>query len=282
MDHLSTMMPSAPAVFPAVSGTASSLFAPWTAVWLTSLGWQPSPAQEQAFQTLYQAVISGNRQLNLTRITEPSAFWEKHLWDSLRGIVHFLRLPPDRQAEVPPLTLPNTPPFPDTGRVIDIGTGAGFPGLPIAIVCPHWHVTLLDSTHKKLAFVDTLRSVLELATVTTVGDRVEAIGHRPDHREQYDLAVIRAVGPATVCAEYALPLVKLGGWVVLYRGNWTTAEAEALSVASQQLGGTLVVTERFQTPLSRSLRHLVYLRKQTPTPDQFPRGVGMPAQSPLP
>ncbi len=267
---------------PAVSATVPSPFADWAAVWLASLGWQPSSDQEQAFQTLYQAVLAGNRQLNLTRITEPSAFWEKHLWDSLRGIVHFLRLTPDRRSEVPPLSLPNTPPFPDTGRVIDIGTGAGFPGLPIAIVCPHWQVTLLDSTHKKLAFVDTLRSGLELATVTTVVDRVEAMGQRPDHREQYDLAVIRAVGPATVCAEYALPLVKPGGWAVLYRGNWAVEEADALSVASQQLGGSLAVTERFQTPLSGSLRHLVYLRKQTPTPSQFPRRVGIPAQSPLP
>ncbi|WP_448561278.1 16S rRNA (guanine(527)-N(7))-methyltransferase RsmG [Trichothermofontia sp.] len=265
----------------ALSVSVPSSFAPWEAVWLSSLGWQPSLEQAQAFHVLYQAVIAGNRQLNLTRITEPSAFWEKHLWDSLRGIIHFLRPAPGPLPGGATVTLPIAPPFPDTGQVIDIGTGAGFPGLPIAIACPHWQVTLLDSTRKKLAFVDRLRSMLGLTNVRSWVERVEAIGHQSEHREQYDLAVIRAVGPATVCAEYALPLVKLGGWVVLYRGNWTASEADALFVASEQLGGSLAVTERFQTPLSGSLRHLVYVQKLKPTPLQFPREVGIPAQSPL-
>ncbi len=252
----------------------ASPFAPWDEVWASSLGWQPSPEQTQAFQALYQAVLEGNRRLNLTRITEPSAFWEKHLWDSLRGIRPFLIPVLDENG---PLV---TPP-PATARGIDIGTGAGFPGLPIAIACPQWSITLLDSTRKKLAFVASVRSALGLANVTPLVERVEAVGQRSDHREQYDLAVIRAVGPASVCAEYALPLVKLGGWAVLYRGEWTAIEAEALHQTSQQLGGSLVITERFHTPLSHSVRHLLYLRKDHPTPQPFPRGVGIPAQSPL-
>src|SRR5512147_2235206 len=85
---------------PTESAAGSSPFAPWEPVWRSSLGWEPSPEQAQAFQRLYQAVLVGNRQLNLTRITEPAAFWEKHLWDSLRGIVHFLRPVPDVQTEV--------------------------------------------------------------------------------------------------------------------------------------------------------------------------------------
>ncbi|WP_448572236.1 16S rRNA (guanine(527)-N(7))-methyltransferase RsmG [Trichothermofontia sp.] len=252
----------------------ASPLAPWDAVWLSSLGWQPTPEQLQAFQALYQAVLVGNRQVNLTRITEPPDFWEKHLWDSLRGVVSFW---PSASAGTSPIAVS----LPPTARVVDIGTGAGFPGLPIAIACPQWSMTLLDSTRKKLAFVASVRSALGLANVTPLVERVEAVGQRSDHREQYDLAVIRAVGPATVCAEYALPLVKVGGWAVLYRGEWTAIEAEALHQTSQQLGGSLVITERFHTPLSHSVRHLLYLRKDHPTPQPFPRGVGIPAQSPL-
>jgi len=260
----------------------TSPLAPWEFLWLPTLGWQPTAAQGQAFHALYQAVLQGNRQLNLTRITEPSAFWEKHLWDSLRGVLPFL-LPATTGADL--LTtggaIPLVPPLPPTARAIDIGTGAGFPGLPIAIACPQWSVTLLDSTRKKLTFVASVRSALGLTNVATLVDRGEAVGQRSEHREQYDLAVIRAVGPATVCAEYALPLVKPGGWAVLYRGEWTVDEAESLYRASQELGGSFVITERLHTPLSQSVRHLLYLRKEVPTPRQFPRGVGVPAQSPL-
>lgn len=253
----------------------TSPFAPWDDIWASSLGWQPTVEQDHAFQTLYRAVLEGNQRLNLTRITEPSAFWEKHLWDSLRGIRPFLTPAQDGSG-------PIIAPLPPTARVIDIGTGAGFPGLPIAIACPLWSVTLLDSTRKKLAFVASLGSMLGLGNITPLVDRVEAVGQHPSDREQYDLAVIRAVGPATVCAEYALPLVKPGGWAVLYRGEWTVDEAEALYQASQQLGGSLAITERLQTPLSQSVRHLLYLHKAEPTPRHWPRGVGIPAQSPLP
>lgn len=252
----------------------ASPFAPWDGLWASSLGWQPSPEQMRMFEGLYQAVLAGNRRLNLTRITEPAAFWEKHLWDSLRGIRPFLT--PALAGETPLIR-----PLPPGARVIDIGTGAGFPGVPIAIACPQWSVTLLDSTRKKLAFVASLGPVLGLGNITPLAERVEIVGQRPSDREQYDLAVIRAVGPVTVCAEYALPLVKLGGWVVLYRGEWTVAEAAALYQASQQLGGSFLMTERLRTPLSQSVRHLLYLRKEQPTPGHWPRGVGIAAQSPL-
>ena len=114
-------------------------------LWQKTLNWQPDESQQQQFQRLYELIVEGNRSLNLTRITEPIEFWEKHLWDSLRGIVRLL--PANNSAgENPKL------PAESVQKVIDIGTGAGFPGLPIAIALPQLSVTLLDSTRKKLFF----------------------------------------------------------------------------------------------------------------------------------
>jgi 16S rRNA (guanine527-N7)-methyltransferase len=231
-------------------------------LWQQTLNWQPSPAQQTAYQQLYEAILRGNQQLNLTRITEPAEFLEKHLWDSLRGIKSWLELP------LHPL------------RVIDVGTGGGFPGLPIAIACSDWQVTLLDSTHKKIAFIETVLASLNLSAQTLV-DRAEQVGRLPQHRETYDLALIRAVATASVCAEYTLPLLKLGGMAVLYRGQWLEEETMALEAAAQHLGGRISRIESFTTPLSQNLRHCIHLEKIQPTRPQFPRAIGVPAQKPL-
>ena len=113
---------------------------------------------------------------------------------------------------------------------------------------------------------------------TRVG-RAEEIGQQPQHRERYDLALIRAVGTGSACAEYALPLLKTKGLAVIYRGNWTEDETTALQNAVEQLGGTIELIEKFTTPLSNSIRHCLYLRKVTNTPAKFPRAVGVPSQS---
>lgn len=230
------------------------------------LGWQPIAEQQAQFQQLYEGVLQGNQQFNLTRITEPLEFWEKHLWDSLSGIAPLLE--ESIASELPQ-------------RAIDIGTGAGFPGIPVAIACPTWHVTLLDSTRKKVQFLETVAARLGLTNVATRVDRVEAIGQQPQHREQYDLALVRAVAAAAVCAEYALPLLKIGGLAVLYRGLWTEEETAALEPVAQQLGGTVERVAAFKTPITQGERHCLYLRKVASTPPQFPRAVGTPAQKPL-
>jgi 16S rRNA (guanine527-N7)-methyltransferase len=249
------------------------------AVWQKTLHWQPTSHQQQQLQQLYELILEGNRQLNLTRITEPSEFWEKHLWDSLRGIAPFLK---DEGAgrteeEEPNSSFKN----PSSLQVIDIGTGGGFPGIPAAIACPDWQVTLLDSTQKKVTFLQTLAATLELENITTLVDRAEQVGQLPEHREAYDLALIRAVGPASVCAEYALPLLKLEGQAVLYRGQWTPEETEVLRPVVAQLGGAIAAIEECSTPVSQGMRHCLYLRKVAPTPSEFPRAIGVPAKQPL-
>lgn len=227
-----------------------------------SLGWQPTPTQQAQYQALYQAILQGNQQLNLTRITAPAEFLEKHLWDSLRGIQPWLGTPPQ------PL------------RLIDIGTGAGFPGVPLAIACPDWQVTLLDSTRKKITFLERLTAELKLPLQTLV-ERAEQVGHLPQHRATYDLATVRAVAAATVCAEYALPLLQVGGVAILYRGQPETEDRQALQQAVAQLGGEVQQIETFVTPLSQSARHCIYLKKIALTPPLYPRPVGVPNQNPL-
>lgn len=236
---------------------------PLTDLWQTTLQWTPTPTQQELLQQLYQGILEGNQVLNLTRITAPEEFWEKHIWDSFSGLQDYLK-----QA-----TAPN--------RIIDIGTGGGFPGLPAAIAFPASTITLLDATRKKITFLETLAQSLGLTNVVTVTERAEALGQHPQHREQYDLALLRAVAPANVCAEYALPLVQLGGRVILYRGQWTPEEEKELVGAIAHLGGQLARVDALTTPLSQSLRHCIYIDKVAPTPERFPRAVGVPRQRPL-
>ncbi|MBD0334139.1 MAG: 16S rRNA (guanine(527)-N(7))-methyltransferase RsmG [Cyanobacteria bacterium Co-bin13] len=238
--------------------------------WQKTLQWQPDKSQRALFQKLYKGILQGNQQFNLTRITAPEEFWEKHLWDSLLGIAPWL-LPPEQSEGV---AVP-------VQRVIDIGTGGGFPGLPVAIAKPDWQVTCLDSTRKKIAFLAELSQSLALPQVQTAADRAESFARHPAHRETYDLALIRAVGPATVCAEYALPLVKVNGRAVLYRGQWTADEAQALAKAAARLGGGDIEVQAATTPLSQGVRHCVYIRKHSPTPIEFPRTPGTAAKQPL-
>ncbi len=227
----------------------SNLLPEMTDLWIKTINWQPSALQQSQFQQVYEQVIKGNSQFNLTRITEPVEFWEKHLWDSLRPIVPLLAL--------------------KQPQIIDIGTGAGFPGLPMAIALPDSTVTLVDSTRKKIAFLDTLLIELNIANALTVTSRAETLGKLPQYSNAYDVATIRAVGAAAICAEYALPLIKPGGIAVLYRGNWTVEEQEALTRAIAPLNGKIDSIDSFKTPLTHSIRHCIYLKKlTTSTPSQ--------------
>jgi 16S rRNA (guanine527-N7)-methyltransferase len=300
-----------------------SILPEMTDQWQQSLGWQPTPEQQQQFQQLYQLILEGNRQLNLTRITDPMEFWEKHLWDSLSGVRGAIgsgewgvgsgesevgsrksevgsrksegkgrTVEGEGQAGKMPVLQnaisphsyglrPRSANTPHSFQVIDIGTGSGFPGIPVAIVCPDWTVTLLDSTRKKMAFLDTVLETIGIQNAKTLVDRAEQVGQHTRYRETYDLALIRAVATASVCAEYALPLLKLGGVAMLYRGQWTQEEESQLEQSVAQLGGTLAAVDRLTLPLSQGIRHCVTLQKVKPTPVQFPRAVGIPVQKPL-
>lgn len=225
--------------------------------------WQPDRSQLTCFCRLYDGIVAGNQLMNLTRITSPEEFWEKHIWDSLWPVGDYVGV-----------TEPSL-------RAIDIGTGGGFPGLPLAIARPDAEVTLLDSTRKKIAFLGQLSQDLGLETVRTLAERAETAGLARHYRSKFDLAMVRAVGPATVCAEYAVPMLKIGGRAILYRGQWEEHEAADMAVAAEELGATIVAVDRTLTPLTQAVRHRVILEKQTHTAADYPRDVGIPSQRPL-
>jgi 16S rRNA (guanine527-N7)-methyltransferase len=231
--------------------------------WQETLDWQPLASQQYQLQQLYELVIRGNQHQNLTRIIDPLEFWEKHLWDSLRGLKSLDLLTPT--------ALPQ--------RGIDIGTGAGFPGLPIAIAQPHWPLILLDSSHRKIAFVQATTEVLNLPRAQAHCERVETWTRQ--HRQAYDLVFSRALAAAVVCAEYSLPLLQVGGRALLYRGHWTPEEEQGLQQALAILGGEVAEVDAFTTPVSGSTRHCVVICKTAITPSRFPRPVGMAQHQPL-
>jgi 16S rRNA (guanine527-N7)-methyltransferase len=215
------------------------LFAPLFSQYHDTLNWQPSQLQNEQFAQLYRLVLEGNRQQNLTRITEFNDFWEKHLWDSLRGIWAL-----QEQERL---------------QVIDIGTGAGFPGLVIAIAKPSWQVTMIDSTQKKINFVQQVIEELGLSNAIAITGRAEALAQSVKYHRKFDLAVIRAVGKPDICTKYCLPFLNQKGNAVLYRGQWLTDESEQFSVFCESQNIELNQVDRFQTPLSTGLRHSIYL-----------------------
>ncbi len=246
-------------------------------LWQSTLHWHPNQDQQRLFQALFEALIDTNKTVNLTRITTPEAFWEKHLWDSLQGIAPWLSQCATEGTEVRIQPLNTRDPL----TVIDIGTGGGFPGLPVAVAHSNWQISLMDSTRKKVTAIQAIVEALGLNNVSLLAERAEHVGHQPIYREAFDLALIRAVGSTNTCAEYALPLVKPGGYAILYRGNWATKEEIQLKAILPQLGGKLLRVRKSETPLTYGNRHYIDLLKVERTPDKFPRAAGIPAKTPL-
>ena len=165
--------------------------------------------------------------------------------------------------------------------VLDIGTGAGFPGLPLAIVAPNLHFDLLDSTRRKIEFVDSVIRVLELSNARGVVGRAEWLGRQAEARTGYDRVVTRAVSALPVLAELSLPLLKEGGMLIAQKGPISGAELEAGRRALEMLGGELESVQALTLPVLNDPRTLVCIRKTGPTPERYPRREGVPAKSPL-
>ena len=229
-------------------------------LWKKSTNWTPSKQQQKLWQELYLEILATNKYLNLTRITTPEEFWEKNLWDSLAPILDY------------DLT---------DKKIIDIGTGAGFPGLPIALSFPPAKLVLMDSTVKKINFINDFIDKLNLKNVTTLVSRAEVIGQHLNHRHQYDFATIRAVAQISVCVEYSLPLLKQGGISILYRGNLSQEERDTVDKVANKLGGKVVKITNQNTPIHDNVRHCVYIEKVEFTPNKYPRQVGTPVKKPL-
>jgi 16S rRNA (guanine527-N7)-methyltransferase len=220
-------------------------------LWQETLQWQPNEVIQARFQQLYDLILEGNQRFNLTRITQPEEFWEKHLWDSLSGLAWLQKSHPDLLTK--------------SLSVIDLGTGAGFPGVPIAIAYSLWSITLLDSTQKKINFLEEVAVQLQLNNTKTCLGRAETIGKSQKHNSAYDIVCLRAVANADLCVNYALPFLKVGGTAILYRGQWSAADTINLEETVQLLGGKILEIASFKTPLSHGVRHCLYISKQVET-----------------
>ena len=228
-------------------------------IWQQTLNWQPTLEQLQQFQELYGLVVAGNQQLNLTRITEPDAFWEKHIWDSVRGIAFLLSSEIPADCQLPDWKISDRP-----LKLIDIGTGAGFPGLPAAIVLqpvyPQLEITLLDSTQKKITFLQDAIASMNLQHILPQAGRAEAIAKEPNFFQTYDICCLRAVAKPEACLKYALPFLKPGGLAILYRGRWTVEEEKRLEKSAKKSGAKIESVQAFQTPVTSGERHCIYVR----------------------
>ena len=231
--------------------------------------WKYQISDEQVDQLLrfYDMLIETNRQMNLTSITEFDEVMVKHFVDSAA-----------------PALLPNPkmPFLPTSGvRVLDLGTGAGFPGIPLKILFPELELTLVDSLNKRIKFI--LQSVeqLGLKNITAVHARAEELARKPEYREQFDICLSRAVANLPVLTEYCMPFVKPGGKFISYKGGDAGEELRCAARAIQLTGGKLSGSYEYELPDSDYRRTLIVIDKCKPTSKKYPRKAGTPAKDPL-
>lgn len=228
---------------------------------LTTLNITLSDIQVKQFLTYYEMLIERNKVMNLTAITEYEEVVNKHFIDSLSIVKVYQNK--------------------ENIKVIDMGTGAGFPGIPLKIAFPNWNITLLDSLNKRVLFLNDVIKQLQLFDITTIHGRAEDFGKDPNYRENYDLCVSRAVAKLSTLSEYCLPYVKLNGYFIPYKAGNIDSEVNESKKAIKTLGGTLDKLEKFQLPNTDMERSLVVIKKMNHTPKEYPRSAGKPSKEPI-
>lgn len=220
-----------------------------------------SNAQVDSFRLYQQELLTWNEKFNLTAIRDIEQIRTKHFLDSLTCVLAW--------GDNRPKSL------------IDVGTGAGFPGIPLKIIFPSMQLTLVESVGKKTKFCQHIVDILNLEYVNIIQDRAEILGQNPKYREKFEWAVARAVANLPVLVEYLLPLVRLGGGVIAQKGESGPAETQKASKAIQILGGTLRQLLPVTIPGVVEERYLVIIDKNARTPKLYPRRSGIPAKKPL-
>ena len=218
-----------------------------------------SEIQAEQFYDYYELLVERNKVMNLTAITDFKEVVKKHFADSL--------------------TLLRIHNMDEVRNMIDVGTGAGFPGIPLKIVCPDVKLTLLDSLGKRVKFLEDVAGKLDLRGVECVHSRTEELAGNSYYREQYDLVTARAVAAMNVLSEYCLPYVKIGGVFAAYKSGTIEEELAAAERAIYVLGGKVRATEKFQ--LDDMGRSIVLIEKTRKTPKSYPRKAGTPSRSPI-
>jgi 16S rRNA (guanine527-N7)-methyltransferase len=222
-----------------------------------------SSNQLEAFRVYMDEMEAARPRLRLTSLTDPEAVQRRHFLEPLALLI----------------ALEQIGPLADTA--IDIGSGAGFPGLPIKIVRPSLTLTLLEAHSRRAAFLQRLIQRLRLKDVTVINGRAEELAHDPNHREAYELALARAVAPLPVLIELALPFLRIGGHLAAPKGSSAHHEAQEAIAALRACGGLLESLRPLEVPGAETAPTLVVIRKTSSTPERFPRRPGIPAKRPL-
>ena len=228
---------------------------------LETLGIRLTDIQKRQFDRYYELLIEWNRVMNLTGITEYDEVNLKHFTDSL--------------------TIVRIKEMKNISTLIDVGTGAGFPGLPIKIAFPHIKVALLDSLNKRIKFLDQIVEELGLDDVVTLHGRAEDYAKKDEYREKFDLCASRAVANLSTLSEYCLPFIKKGGCFVSYKSADSDEEIKMSEKALDILGGKIEKIDKFTLPGSDMGRALVMIEKVKNTPRKYPRKAGVPSKEPL-
>lgn len=225
------------------------------------LGITLSQEQELQFIKFYEYMIEKNKVMNLTGITDFKEVLIKHFLDSLScvKVINFDKIE----------------------SIIDVGTGAGFPGIPLKIVFPHISMCLLDSLKKRVTFLEEVISLLGLQSVSAIHGRAEEFAKNKKHREKYDLCVSRAVSNLATLSEYCLPFTKCGGYFISYKSGKIQEEVESSRQAMKLLGGEVKDIKYFHIPQSDIERSFVVIEKRNSTPGKYPRKAGIPLKEPL-
>ena len=228
---------------------------------LRDLSIELSDNQKEQFVHFYELLVEWNKVMNLTAITESDEVVEKHFVDSL-SIIKAVNIK-------------------EIHTIIDIGTGAGFPGIPLKIAFPDIEITLLDSLNKRVKFLNTVIDDLKLKKITALHGRAEDFAKKDDYREKYDLCVSRAVANLSTLSEYCLPYVKTGGMFVPYKSGEIEEELNNSKKAVQILGGNIDDVIKFQLPGTDIGRSFIRINKIKNTPKKYPRKAGLPSKEPL-
>ncbi len=217
--------------------------------------------QVMSLITYEKELLEWNQKFNLTAIRDSDSIRTKHFLDSFSCVLAWKATPPN--------------------HLIDIGTGAGFPGIPLKILYPNLKLTLVESVGKKAMFCQHIVRVLELEHMDVIQARAEDLGQNPQHREKYDWAMARAVANLNVLSEYLIPLVKVGGSMLAQKGESGPAEAQSAEKAMELLGGKLKQLIPVHLPGVADDRYLVVVDKVVATPPKYPRKPGIPMKMPL-
>lgn len=229
---------------------------------LDRLGIKLSQPQIGRMANYLDLLLQANKQFNLTAVRDHNTAWQRHIIDSLTLLPALERLP-------------------ERSHIIDLGSGGGLPGIPLAIARPNLHVILLEATRKKARFLQQCVDTLSLTKVNVINQRAEIIGQDPVHRQQYDVAVCRAIGAMNLLLEFALPLLKVRGQLFAMKGPQVETELNAAANAIDVLGaGNVAVSNAYPDGFDCNTV-IVTITKVQPTPRVYPRRPGVPKQSPL-